>query len=123
MGLVAAAEPDEPPPPPPPHPANSKVHIVVHNNAVARFSRAVECGGGNVKAFSNRCENMFTLKIRLAIDYIILRSCWVMPGVQFGMKFCPSGAGNRGYKNAKKRVATGPPACRRGLTGVWPYAL
>lgn len=57
--------------------------MVMHSNAAARFSRAANCGGGNGKAFSNRGANIFKLKLRLATDYIILRSSWVMPGAQF----------------------------------------
>jgi hypothetical protein len=72
MPTAAAGEPDEPPPPP--HPANRKAQIVTHSNAAARFSRAVDCGAGNGKAFSNSCADLFKLKVGLAIDYIIQRS-------------------------------------------------
>jgi hypothetical protein len=52
----------------------------MHSNAAVRFSRAVKRGGGNGKIFSNRCANIFKLKLRLALDYIILRSSWIMLG-------------------------------------------
>ena len=52
--------------------------MVMHSNAAARFSRALRCGGGNGKAFSDRCVNPFKLKLGFAIDYLILRASWVM---------------------------------------------